>query len=700
MGTRTTKLNLYKPNTDDVDWGSLVDGNFDSIDADSISQDAALDAETATRTTNDNIEITARIAGDSTSLSSAKSYTDTETARATAAEALKAPLDSAALTGTPTAPTPAAANNSTAIATTAFVESEISLRSPVLSVAGRTGAITLTEGDIASLTSDLATCEKIANKDIASGYAGLDGSGKLKTSEAPTWNQNTTGTAANLSGTPGLPNGTTATTQTVDDNSTKLATTAYITNQLSASGDGTPIIDGTAARGTSTHTARADHVHPTDTSRQATLTGTGIARNTGASSELSGDTTTSGSNSTTVVKVNGGSIPGSEVVVGTNSSSQIVAVTNQNANLVYAGPASGGAAKPTFRAIAVADLPSGLNQTEIDVDTIKLDHTNQDIILNRSAKATLSMTGNVLQTGSSIQQQLSTPSTPVITPTNGSGSTWGYKVAARDSLGYTIASSEGTTATGATTLDSTHTNAISWTAVPSAVSYDVYRTTTATSPNTKGLIGNTVNLNLTDNGLAGDTTNPPVVNTTGNSSSAGQVMGSLAGSGPYVYGGIGPVPATTTSNGVISPNGINEVSLYMFYIPFTITFRKVTFNLTTKSTTAGIKVNFGLYDLNLNLVLDSGAIDVGSGATNGMVTQAFTAVTVPTGWYYFAQSCQDNLTAFALTSLPGAANAWLDKNVNRVGRFNNLAANGVLPKTLGSNFLSAEGVCVLCILES
>lgn len=40
--------------------------------------------------------------------------------------------------------------------------------------------------------------------------------------------RNTSGTAANLSGTPALPNGTTATTQTAKDASTKLATTAYV----------------------------------------------------------------------------------------------------------------------------------------------------------------------------------------------------------------------------------------------------------------------------------------------------------------------------------------------------------------------------------------------------------------------------------------------------------------------------------------
>jgi hypothetical protein len=56
---------------------------------------------------------------------------------------------------------------------------------------------------------------------------GTPTSGTLTNCTFPTLNQNTTGTAANLSGTPALPNGTTATTQSPADNSTKLATTAY-----------------------------------------------------------------------------------------------------------------------------------------------------------------------------------------------------------------------------------------------------------------------------------------------------------------------------------------------------------------------------------------------------------------------------------------------------------------------------------------
>lgn len=53
-------------------------------------------------------------------------------------------------------------------------------------------------------------------------------------SDFPTLNQDTSGTAANLSGTPALPNGTTATTQAAGDNSTKLATDAYVDTGLAA----------------------------------------------------------------------------------------------------------------------------------------------------------------------------------------------------------------------------------------------------------------------------------------------------------------------------------------------------------------------------------------------------------------------------------------------------------------------------------
>src|SRR5271166_3087591 len=168
-----------------------------------------------------------------------------------------APKASPALTGVPTAPTAAAATNTTQIATTAFVESEIPLRSAVTSVFTRTGAVVATSGDY--------TQTQISSGAIA--------------------------------------NGSTATTQSPLDNSTKVATTAYTDSAVAV------------------ETARAETAEAT---KQATLTGTGLARQTGACTELSGDVTTSGSNAASVVKVNGGSVPASKTIVGTNSSSQII----------------------------------------------------------------------------------------------------------------------------------------------------------------------------------------------------------------------------------------------------------------------------------------------------------------------------------------------------------------------------------------
>ncbi len=73
--------------------------------------------------------------------------------------------------------------------------------------------------------------------------AAFDGSGILSVSEnggsvvqIAKLNSNITGTAANLSGTPTLPNGTTATTQSAGDNSAKLATTAYVAGNVLAAG--------------------------------------------------------------------------------------------------------------------------------------------------------------------------------------------------------------------------------------------------------------------------------------------------------------------------------------------------------------------------------------------------------------------------------------------------------------------------------
>jgi hypothetical protein len=85
-----------------------------------------------------------------------------------------------------------------------------------------------------------------------------------------------------------------APTAAVDTNTTQLATTAYVVAQAASA---TPLVNGTAAVGTSLRYARADHVHPTDTTRAAlnspTFTGTpSLPTGTTAVTQTAGNNTT------------------------------------------------------------------------------------------------------------------------------------------------------------------------------------------------------------------------------------------------------------------------------------------------------------------------------------------------------------------------------------------------------------------------
>lgn len=96
----------------------------------------------------------------------------------------------------------------------------------------------------------------------------------------------------------------TAATPAQDDNDTSLATTAYVIGQLSTS---TPVMDGVGAVGTSLRMARADHVHPSDTSR-APLASPALTGTPTAPTPTAGDVSTK--LATTAFVAAGGSIAG------------------------------------------------------------------------------------------------------------------------------------------------------------------------------------------------------------------------------------------------------------------------------------------------------------------------------------------------------------------------------------------------------
>ena len=148
-----------------------------------------------------------------------------------------APIASPAFTGTPSAPTQSNTDNSTKLATTAFVKSVVSeINTGVTSVAGKTGAVTLAVGDV-------------------SGAAPL--------------------ASPALTGTP------TAPTPTAGDSTTRVATTAFVAAAIVSAGGTTltnsaptaETVNATAAVGTASTAARADHRHAMPAEASTTASG-------------------------------------------------------------------------------------------------------------------------------------------------------------------------------------------------------------------------------------------------------------------------------------------------------------------------------------------------------------------------------------------------------------------------------------------
>jgi hypothetical protein len=231
-----------------------------------------------------------------------------------------APLASPALTGNPTAPTQTPGNNSTRLATTAFVADAIATGGGayqaysadldaivalsqtaygigVLEVANAAAARTYigaaasshthAQADVTNLTSDLALKAPLASPTFTGTPAAPTAAADTNTTQVATTayvvgqGYLKTGTASStyaplasptLTGTPSAP------TAAVNTDTTQIATTAYVLAQAS---DSNPVINGTAAPGTSDRWSRTDHVHPTDTTRAAlaspTFTGTPAA---------------------------------------------------------------------------------------------------------------------------------------------------------------------------------------------------------------------------------------------------------------------------------------------------------------------------------------------------------------------------------------------------------------------------------------
>jgi hypothetical protein len=165
----------------------------------------------------------------------------------------RAALASPTFTGIPAAPTAAVDTNTTQLATTAYVVGQGYLKSATasstyapLASPSLTGTPLSTTAAVDTNTTQIATTAYVV------------GNGYLKSATASS-------TYAPLAS-PALTGTPLSTTAAVDTNTTQIATTAFVVGQAASA---TPLVNGTAAVGTSLRYARADHVHPTDTSRAA-----------------------------------------------------------------------------------------------------------------------------------------------------------------------------------------------------------------------------------------------------------------------------------------------------------------------------------------------------------------------------------------------------------------------------------------------
>lgn len=279
--------------------------------------------------------------------------------------AAKAPLASPALTGTPTAPTATAGTNTTQVATTAFVQTAVGGGGggSVTSVFGRTGVVTAQSGDYsfsqvsgtASIaqggtgqTTQQAALNALSGSQTSGTYLRSNGTNVSLTAitagDVPTLNQNTTGTAANITGVAAIVNGGTgqATQQAA---LTALAGTQASGEYLRSNGTNT-LLSAIQAGDVPT-------LNQNTTGTAANVTGTVAIANGGTGQTSASAAFNALSPNTTLGDITYGS--------GTNTNARLAGTTSATKQFLTQTGTGSVSAAPAWGTIQVGDVPT-LNQ--------------------------------------------------------------------------------------------------------------------------------------------------------------------------------------------------------------------------------------------------------------------------------------------------------------------------------------------------
>jgi hypothetical protein len=368
--------------------------------------------------------------------------------------------------------------------------------------------------------------------------------------------------------------------------------------------------------------------------------------------------------------------------------SPAISVANQNANLVLAGPSSGGAAAPAFRALVGADLPlpgssslGGVNAKDctgtghvlkINTDgtvTCSADSGGGATTVNVNGSALAASTGNLSD---------STPAAPA--------STINVKWQ-KDALSPTNISANVAYATGS---------------APGVMQLAADLSGSATSPQVVSThLAAALPLSQGGTGVTAAQGNGTKVQLSTGSTTANDCI-KFDANGNDVDSG-GGCPAIVSSAGVGGFFGVflnlpqgatatttaftaNQVRVFQFVIPYSTKIGHMIFNISTLH--AGGHCDFGIYDSSGgsgsggNLLLHTGSVSTGSAGVN---STAITPVTLNPGIYYLAYVSDDTTVVFSGNSSPSAAAFNVaNQNAARAGTAANAAAAGFLPASTGT----------------